>query len=82
MSKKERKSCDFAQINLEILASFNNNKSVEFFEKKLKKFLKKVLTKGKQRAIITHVAARSAIWGHSSAGRASALQAEGHRFEP
>ena len=24
----------------------------------------------------------SAIWDHSSAGRASALQAEGHRFEP
>src|SRR5699024_10790282 len=23
-----------------------------------------------------------AVWGHSSAGRASALQAEGHRFEP
>ena len=22
------------------------------------------------------------IWDHSSAGRASALQAEGHRFEP
>ncbi len=23
-----------------------------------------------------------AVWEHSSAGRASALQAEGHRFEP
>ena len=25
--------------------------------------------------------ARSKLWGHSSVGRASALQAEGHRFE-
>ena len=25
---------------------------------------------------------RQIIWDHSSAGRASALQAEGHRFEP
>ena len=25
---------------------------------------------------------RSSMWEHSSAGRASALQAEGHRFEP
>ena len=25
---------------------------------------------------------RQNIWDHSSAGRASALQAEGHRFEP
>ena len=50
--------------------------------KKVEKFLKKVLTKQKHRAIITTVAARNAVWGHSSAGRASALQAEGHRFEP
>ena len=34
-------------------------------------------------AIITIVAGNAANeWEHSSAGRASALQAEGHRFEP
>ena len=29
-----------------------------------------------------HRTAGSRLWGLSSAGRASALQAEGHRFEP
>ena len=40
----------------------------------------------KKSGIITHVAVfaklQPIIWEHSSAGRASALQAEGHRFEP
>ena len=50
------------------------------FFKKSKKFLKKVLTNEIYCAIIISVA--RAIWKHSSVGRASALQAEGHRFEP
>ena len=44
-----------------------------------KKARKKFLTNRRQRSIIKCVAAK---WEHSSAGRASALQAEGHRFEP
>ena len=31
---------------------------------------------------LLYFAGRYTIWGLSSAGRASALQAEGHRFEP
>jgi len=58
LSKKERKSFNFAQINTEILASFHNNKSVDFFKKKLEKFFKKVLTNQKHRAIINNVVAR------------------------
>ena len=40
-------------------------------------FLKKVLTKPKCFVIILE-----RLWKVSSVGRASALQAEGHRFEP
>ena len=49
----------------------------------LKISLKKVLTKEENLAIMQHVlVTRTKSWDHSSAGRASALQAEGHRFEP
>ena len=44
--------------------------------KKIKKSFKKVLTKKNLFDIIKEQ------WEFSSAGRASALQAEGHRFEP
>ena len=33
-------------------------------------------------AIVYQIICRLEFWDHSSAGRASALQAEGHRFEP
>ena len=48
------------------------------------KNLKKVLTFPETNAILTKSVRerRQNIWDHSSAGRASALQAEGHRFEP
>ena len=51
--------------------------------KNLKKS-KKQLTFQKTNAILTKSVRekRQNIWDHSSAGRASALQAEGHRFEP
>ena len=51
--------------------------------KNLKKS-KKQLTFQKTNAILTKSVQekRQNIWDHSSAGRASALQAEGHRFEP
>ena len=51
--------------------------------KNLKKS-KKQLTFKKTNAILTKSVRekRQNIWDHSSAGRASALQAEGHRFEP
>ena len=50
--------------------------------KNLKKS-KKQLTFQKTNAILTKSVREShKIWDHSSAGRASALQAEGHRFEP
>ena len=51
--------------------------------KNLKKS-KKQLTFPKTNAILTKSVRekRQNIWDHSSAGRASALQAEGHRFEP
>ena len=46
-------------------------------------YFKKVLTKVGNLAIMSHVlVTRTCLWDHSSAGRASALQAEGHRFEP
>ena len=46
-------------------------------------FCKKVLTFAKKRGIISPVADKwRHKWEFSSAGRASALQAEGHRFEP
>ena len=50
-------------------------------------FLKKGLTNQKYRGIILKSSElitdeRKKKWGFSSAGRASALQAEGHRFEP
>ena len=58
--------------------------------KKIKKISKKVLTLGEIHYIIAkQVEAGNSknhstkqIWNLSSAGRASALQAEGHRFEP
>ena len=47
------------------------------------KKLKKVLTFFAIWCIINEsVAKATKTWDHSSAGRASALQAEGHRFEP
>ena len=51
--------------------------------KKCKKILKKLLTKPTYHCILTKSVATTATkWNLSSAGRASALQAEGHRFEP
>ena len=41
-----------------------------------------MLTNGETCGIIIPVASAASNWEHSSAGRASALQAEGHRFEP
>ena len=50
---------------------------------KTQKNLKKLLTKSNRQCILTKSVARAACTrGLSSAGRASALQAEGHRFEP
>ena len=50
---------------------------------KILKKLKKVLTFYGLRCIIQKlVVTTTNKWDHSSAGRASALQAEGHRFEP
>ena len=40
------------------------------------------MTSGNKYAIIINVASAMALWKHSSAGRALALQARGHRFEP
>ena len=58
----------------------------KIFLKKIKKISKKVLTSRKLCGIIYHVAARERhdkrLREHSSAGRAPALQAGGHRFEP
>ena len=52
------------------------------FEKNQKK-LKKSIDKSKLSCYNVQVVARTTVkWEHSSAGRASALQAEGHRFEP
>ena len=51
--------------------------------KKIEKNLKKLLTKLFTCSILTKsVAGVTDKWNLSSAGRASALQAEGHRFEP
>ena len=47
--------------------------------KKNKKNSKNVLTSWKKSCILSHV---ERTWSLSSAGRASALQAGGHRFEP
>ncbi|MFR8225778.1 MAG: hypothetical protein ACLU85_01605, partial [Lachnospirales bacterium] len=48
-----------------------------------KKIVEKVLTIWTIWIILTKQSQVSdTIWGLSSAGRASALQAEGHRFEP
>ena len=58
----------------------NGIKGLQVFAKKIKKIYKKVLTNKNRYDIIVHVA--KIIWKHSSVGRASALQAEGHRFEP
>ena len=52
------------------------------FLKKIEKILKKVLTNNFYCDIIITVAQDRIKWKHSSVGRASALQAEGHRFEP
>ena len=56
---------------------------IKFFEK----ISKKVLTSRNSCDIILNVARQETTkcdgkWKHSSVGRASALQAEGHRFEP
>ena len=54
------------------------NKIISF-----KKIAEKVLTIGTIWIILSKQSQISdTIWGLSSAGRASALQAEGHRFEP
>ena len=50
-------------------------------QKKYKKFLKKVLT-NKNICVIILLVVEAIVWKHSSVGRASALQAECHRFEP
>ena len=58
--------------------------------KKIKKISKKVLTSDEIHYIIAKQVetgnsknhSTKQIWNLSSAGRASALQAEGHRFEP
>ena len=51
--------------------------------KKVKKIFKKGLTSGNPCDIIGKPRLRRHnLWKHSSVGRASALQAEGHRFEP
>ena len=58
--------------------------------KKIKKISEKVLTSDKIHYIIAKQVetgknkndSTKQIWNLSSAGRASALQAEGHRFEP
>ena len=47
--------------------------------KKIKKISKNVLTSYEKSCILKHV---ERTWSLSSAGRASALQAGGHRFEP
>ena len=61
------------------------------FLKKSEIFFKKRLTNEKRSDIINIVVRDKTakqnrkngdLWGFSSAGRASALQAEGHRFEP
>ena len=75
------------------LTVLTSQKTVPLKEKiiKIKKVSKKVLTSDKIHYIIAkQVTERttnkppetSTIWNLSSAGRASALQAEGHRFEP
>ena len=51
------------------------------FLKKIKKTFQKGIDKPKMLWYTFRVAERR-LWEHSSAGRASALQAEGHRFEP
>ena len=46
------------------------------------KIAKNLLTKRCTHCILNKSVARATKWNLSSAGRASALQAEGHRFEP
>ena len=46
------------------------------------KITKNLLTKWCPHCILNKSIARATKWNLSSAGRASALQAEGHRFEP
>ena len=75
---------------LDILGKYATNKGVLqpifslFFTKKkmIALFYKIPLTKGRCPVIINNAVARASTWKHSSVGRASALQAEGHRFEP
>ena len=51
--------------------------------KKIKKSFKKMLTRGTKSSILGLVSEiLTKKWSLSSAGRASALQAGGHRFEP
>ena len=47
-----------------------------------KKLNKKVLTNCSKYSKINFVSENTKKWSHSSAGRASALQAGGHRFDP
>ena len=60
-------------------------KSGNFYNKKIffKKFSKKVLTFDEKKVILSKsLTSDCGVRELSSAGRASALQAEGHRFEP
>ena len=69
-----RKACAIIIQHLRVTLPQNTN--TNFFEKIFKKGLTKQFVCG----IIYESLASE--WEHSSAGRASALQAEGHRFEP
>ena len=55
---------------------------IKKFEKIFNKNFKKVLTNNRKFSRILLVSYRQTKWSPSSAGRASALQAGGHRFEP
>ncbi len=55
--------------------------SEKYFLKKVEKTFQKGIDKYKSVWYNIKVVARR-MWEHSSVGRASALQAEGHRFEP
>ena len=63
--------------------TINNSPQTKNNPEKIKKFLKKLLTSPPLWGIISKSPDKGDwTWKLSSAGRASALQAEGHRFEP
>ena len=86
--RSKRKSKDLCPcFFLSEIPLFQGKKLRKNILKKFKKISKKVLTNRLICDILVIVpkakAKRNAKgWEHSSAGRASALQAEGHRFEP